>query len=66
MRFRDFFIPRWQHSNSEVRKKAVEKLKDVGLLKQIAEMDEHQMVRDAATAQLERLSSEQVRVTESE
>lgn len=66
MKFKDLFIPRWQHSNYEVRIKAVERLKDVSLLRQIAEMDEHQMVRDAAAAQLERLSSEHVRVTESE
>lgn len=66
MKFKDLFIPRWQHSNPEVRRKAVGRLKDTGLLKQISEMDDHQMVRDAALAQLEALTKEQVRVSESE
>ncbi len=63
MKLQDLFVPRWQHSNPEVRKKAIGKLKDTKLLKQIAEMDEHQMVRDAALAQLNRLV-ETVHVTE--
>ena len=66
MRFRDLFIPRWQHSNPEVRKQAVSRLKDTSLLRQISEKDEHQMVRDAALEQLESLTDRQVRVTESE
>lgn len=64
MKFQDLFVPRWQHSNPEVRKQAVAKLKDPKLLKQISEMDEHQMVRDAATAQLSQLPGQQVHVTE--
>jgi hypothetical protein len=66
MKFRDLFVPRWQHSNLEVRKRAVSRLEDTSLLRQISEMDDHQMVRDAAVAQLEALSGQQVRVTESE
>jgi hypothetical protein len=66
MKFRDLFIPKWQHSNPEVRSQAVRRLRDISLLKQISEMDEHQMVRDAALSQLEVLSGRQVRVTESE
>lgn len=66
MKFRDLFVPRWQHSNPEVRKKAVSRLCDISLLRQISELDDHQMVRDAAQAQLESLSGEQVRVSESE
>lgn len=66
MRFRDLFVPRWQHSNPEVRKRAVSRLGDTSLLRQISEMDDHQMVRDAALAQLDRLAEKQVRVTESE
>ena len=64
MRFQDLFVPRWQHSNPEVRKEAVKRLKDIKLLKQISEMDEHQMVRDAALAQLDILSEKQVHVTD--
>jgi hypothetical protein len=66
MKFKDLFIPGWQHSNPEVRSKAVRRLKDISLLKQISEMDEHQLVRAAAQSQLDVLSGQQVRVTESE
>ena len=66
MKFRDLFVPRWQHSNPEVRKNAVSRLCDTSLLRKISEMDDHQMVRDAALAQLESLNEQQVRVTESE
>ena len=64
MKFQDLFVPRWQHSNPEVRKLAVSKMKDPKLLKQISEMDEHQMVRDAASVQLSQLTGQQVRVTQ--
>jgi hypothetical protein len=66
MRIRDLFVPRWQHSNPEVRARAVSRLSDTSLLRQISDMDDHQMVRDAALAQLERLTERQVRVSESE
>jgi hypothetical protein len=66
MKFSDLFVPRYQHSNPEVRKRAVSRLADISRLRQISEMDDHQMVRDAALAQLERLKEQQVRVTESE
>jgi hypothetical protein len=66
MKFRDLFVPRWQHSNPEVRRSAVRRLKDISLLNQISETDDHQMVRDAALEQLEALSDQQVRVSESE
>jgi exonuclease SbcC len=64
MKFKDLFIPRWQHSNPEVRKQAVAKLNDPILLKQISEKDEDQMVRDAALVQLNQLNDQQVHVTE--
>ena len=63
MKFQDLFVPRWQHSNPEVRKKAVENIKDIKLLNQISEMDENEMVRDAALEQLRQLD-DTVRVTE--
>jgi hypothetical protein len=66
MRIRDLFVPRWQHSNPEVRARAVSRLSDTSLLRQISDMDDHQMVRDAALAQLEHLTERQVRVSESE
>ena len=64
MKLRDFFVPRWDHSDPMVRKKAVEKMNNIELIKQIAERDEHPMVRDTAMAVLERLTGEQVKVSE--
>ncbi len=64
MKFQDLFVPRWQHSNPDVRRRAVAKLTDPKLLKQISEMDEHQMVRDAAAAQLSQVTGQKVHVTE--
>ena len=52
MKFQDLFVPRWQNSNPQVRAKAVEKIKDVKLLAQIAEMDEDAGVRNAASSRL--------------
>ena len=39
MKFSDIFVPRWQNSNPEVRKKAIGRLKDIKLLEQIAAND---------------------------
>lgn len=63
MRFQDLFVPRWQHSNPEVRIKAIGRLKDAYLLKKIIDQDQHQMVRDAASEQLAHIT-DQVSVTE--
>ncbi len=63
MRFQDLFVPRWQHSNPEVRVKAISRMKDTYLLKQIIDQDDHQMVRDAAAEQLASIT-DQVRVSE--
>lgn len=62
MKFQDFFVPRWQHSNADVRHKAVMRLKDQSLLRQIIEKDEDEMVRLAAKERLAALSSEKVSV----
>jgi hypothetical protein len=64
MKIRDLFVPRWDHSDPMVRKKAVEKMNNVDLIRQIAERDEHPMVRDTATALLNRLTGEKVEVSE--
>lgn len=66
MKFQDLFVPRWQHSNPEKRQKAVARLTDTKLLKQISEQDEDPMVRDAALAVLNRLTGEKVTVSEQE
>lgn len=62
MRFQDIFVPRWQHSNPEVRIKAVNRLQDKSLLLQIAERDDDEMVCMAARDRLAELSEEKVRV----
>lgn len=58
MKFQDLFVPRWRHSDPEVRKGTVEKMTDAGLLAQIAEKDEHPMVREAAASRVEMLKAE--------
>ena len=40
MKFQDFFVPRWRHSNPDVRQKAVMRLSDPSLLHQIIDRDD--------------------------
>ncbi len=53
MKFSDIFVPRWQNSNPEIRKRAIERLNDIKLLEQIAEKDEDAGVCQAARMRLE-------------
>jgi len=62
MKFQDFFVPRWQHSNPDVRQKAVLRLNDPSLLRQIVDKDDDEMVRLAAKERLAVLSSDKVTV----
>ena len=62
MKFQDIFVPRWQHSNPEVRIKAVNRMKDKSLLMQIVEKDEDEMVCMAARERLAELGEEKVKV----
>jgi len=62
MRFQDFFVPRWQHSNPDVRQRAVTRVNDPALLRQIIEKDDDEMVRLAAQERLEALDSEKITV----
>lgn len=55
MKFSDIFVPRWQNSNPEVRKRAVERIKDIKLLAQIAEKDDDAGVCQAARLRLDSL-----------
>ncbi len=55
MKFSDIFVPRWQNSNPEVRIRAVERLKDIKLLEQIAQNDAELGVCQAAEHRLESL-----------
>jgi len=62
MKFQDFFVPRWQHSNPDVRQKAAMRLNDQTLLRQIIEKDDDEMVRLAAQERLAGLTREKVTV----
>jgi len=55
MKFSDIFVPRWQNSNPEIRKRAVQRIKDIKLLEQIAENDIDPGVCQMALHQLESL-----------
>lgn len=62
MKFQDFFVPRWQHSNPDVRQKAIIRLKDQSLLRQIIDMDDDEMVRLAAKERLASVTEEKISV----
>ena len=62
MKFQDFFVPRWQHSNPDVRQKAVLRLNDPALLRQIIDKEDDEMVRLSAKERLVALSSDNVTV----
>ncbi len=62
MKFQDIFVPRWQHSNPEVRIKAVNRMKDKSLLMQIAEKDDDEMVCMAARDRLSEISEDKIKV----
>ena len=61
MKFSDIFVPRCQNSNPEIRMRAVERLKDVKLLEQIADKDE-----DAGVCRAARLRLDSLHVRETE
>jgi len=62
MKFQDFFVPRWQHSDPDVRQKAILRLNDSSLLRQIIDKDDDEMVRLAAKERLAALASDRVTV----
>ena len=55
MKFGDIFLPKIARSDPEVRKKAVLKEKNVGLLQQVSEKDTDPEVRRLALEKLESL-----------
>ncbi len=59
MKFSDLFVPKYLNSNPEVRTKAVMKMIDIKLLDQIAEKDDDDGVRDAASRRAQELRSAQ-------
>ena len=66
MKFRDLFVPRWQHSNPSIRIKTVKRIFDPRLLKHISERDEDPMVRETALLHLKIFEEQQVRISEQE
>ena len=57
MKFGDLFLPKIARSDPEVRKKAVLKEKNVGLLKNVSEKDTDPEVRKLAQEQLKVLEA---------
>jgi hypothetical protein len=55
MKFRDFFVPKYLHSDPDVRMKFVEKSDDAHLLKQMSKKDKSDAVRKAAAARAGKL-----------
>jgi hypothetical protein len=55
MKFSDIFVPRWQNSNPDVRKRAIQRINDIALLEQIAEKDEDPSVCQEARLRLDTL-----------
>jgi len=56
MRFSDFFVPKYLHSNPKVRIKFVSNTTDVNLLEQMIEKDEDDSVVMAARDRLQALT----------
>lgn len=58
MKLKDLFVPKYLHSNPEVRLKVVDSTTDKKLLHSIAEQDSDARVKRAATARLQKLKKE--------
>lgn len=56
MKFSDFFVPKYLHSNPGVRRKFVNTTTDIKLLKQISEKDKDNDVVRAARERLAELT----------
>ncbi|MDD9301592.1 MAG: hypothetical protein HUK40_04295 [Desulfobacter sp.] len=56
IRFSDFFVPKYLHSNPKVRIKFINQTTDVKLLEQMVEKDEEDSVVMAARERLEALT----------
>ncbi len=59
MKFKDLFVPRYLHSDPEVRIKFVNRSDDAKLLKQMAEKDADANVRKAAAVRVDVLEGTQ-------
>ena len=56
MKFSDFFVPKYLHSNPKVRIQFVNKTRDLKLLEQMAEQDEDQDVVHAVRERIQALT----------
>lgn len=59
MKFKDIFVPRYLHSDPEVRLNFVKNSNDAKLLQQMSEKDPDAMVREAAAERTEMLIGQQ-------
>lgn len=64
MKLRDLFVPRWHHSNPEVRKKAITRIDNPDLLKLISEKDDDPMVRETASDRLLQIVEQERQIAE--
>jgi hypothetical protein len=64
MKLRDLFVPGWNHSNPEVRKKAIARIDNPELLKRISEKDDDPMVREAASDRLLQIVEQERQIAE--
>jgi len=58
MKFSDFFVPKYVHSDPNVRLKFISKSKDIGLLEQMAVKDGDENVRKSASEKAQMLKGE--------
>ncbi|MEE4243725.1 MAG: hypothetical protein V2I36_19860 [Desulfopila sp.] len=59
MKLRDFFVPKYLHSDPDVRLKFVNKSDDAHLLQQMSEKDKSEAVRKAAATKARKLEGRQ-------
>ena len=58
MKFSDLFVPKYLHSNPDVRLKLIAKTKDINLVEQMAQKDADANVRKSATERAQTLKGE--------
>lgn len=64
MKLRDLFVPRWDHSNPEVRKKAIARVENLDVLRHISERDDDPEVREAASDRLLQIAEQERQIAE--
>jgi hypothetical protein len=64
MKLRDLFVPRWDHSNPEVRIKAIARVENLDVLRHISERDDDPEVREAASDRLLQIAEQERQIAE--